>query len=113
MQKELGPSGLVVISVHLLIPLDFEEGLDKARKKAENFLGKIEASSMIHVWLDEPDDLWMKKFDINGYPDQFVFNRSNRVADKFFFGDQAGNKGKDPDPKALEVLVRKLIAGKD
>jgi len=112
LQKELGPSGLVVISVHLLIPLDAEEGLDKAKKKAENFLFKVEPSSMIHVWLDEPDDVWMKKFNINGYPDQFVFNRANRVAEKFAFADHAGNPVKDPDAKVLETLVRSLVAGK-
>lgn len=103
MQKELGPKGLVVISVHLLMPIDTEEGIDKARKKAETFLGKIEPSGMTHVWLDAPDDLWMKKFDVNGYPAQFVFNRANRVARKF--------PPDNEDPKAVEALIRELVSG--
>lgn len=103
MQQELGPKGLVVLSVHLLTPVDNEEGLDKARRKAETFLAKLDPSPMIHVWLDEPDDLWMKKFGINGYPAQFVFNRANRVAKKF--------APENEDPKAVELLVRSLVAG--
>jgi len=102
LQKELGPKGLVVISVHLLMPIDTEEGLEKARKKAETFLAKLEPSPMVHVWLTASDDVWMKKFDINGYPAQFVFNRSNKVAKKF--------PPENEDPKGVETLVRQLIA---
>jgi alkanesulfonate monooxygenase SsuD/methylene tetrahydromethanopterin reductase-like flavin-dependent oxidoreductase (luciferase family) len=103
LQQELGSKGLVVMSVHLLTPIDKEEGLDKAKRKAETFLAKLDPSPMIHVWLDESDDLWMKKFGINGYPAQFVFNRSNRVEKKF--------APEDEDSKAVEALVRKLVVG--
>ncbi|MSR79331.1 MAG: hypothetical protein EXS11_01240 [Gemmataceae bacterium] len=103
MQKELGPKGFIAVSVHLLTPIDKEEGLEKAKKKAESFLAKLEPSDMIHVWLDEPDDLWMKKFGINGYPARFVFNRSNKVAKMF--------PPEEEDAKAIETLVRGLVSG--
>jgi hypothetical protein len=87
--------GLVAISVSLDEPDD--------RGKAEKFLVEKKAT-FTNLWLDEPQDFWLKKFDISGPPCVYVFDRRGKWT---AFKTEGA---KDVSYAEIEKLVVKLLA---
>lgn len=69
MHKKYAAKGLVAISV------SFDEA--EQRAEAEKFLVKHNAT-FTNLWLDEPQEFWMKKFRINTVPCVFVYDRQGK-----------------------------------
>ncbi|MBL8798438.1 MAG: redoxin domain-containing protein [Planctomycetia bacterium] len=96
LHKRYAKDGLVCMSISL------DEAKDKQKPLA--FLQKQNAL-FPNFLLDEEVSLWQEKFDINGPPAIFVFNRDNRRARKF--------DGNDPrivyTHEDVEKLVKELL----
>lgn len=92
LHKHYAKDGLVCVSV----------SLDKVKDKdkALAFLQKMDARFPNYL-LDEEFAFWQEKFDINGPPALFVFNRDNRLARKF--------DNNDPDKRYTHEDVEKLV----
>jgi hypothetical protein len=56
------------------------------REAALKFL-KQQSATFPNYWLDEHESVWQARFDINGPPTVFVFNRKGQQAAKFVSGD--------------------------
>jgi thiol-disulfide isomerase/thioredoxin len=98
LHEKYAREGLVCMSVSV----DDDEAKHAAALK---FLTGVKAT-FANYRLDEPDSVWQEKWDFNGPPAVFVFDRQGRRAGKFTMGD--------PDnqftyAKDVEPLVRKLL----
>ena len=96
MHKKYAKDGLVCMSV----------AVDEAKQKpaALAFLQKQEATFANYL-LDEEFDYWQNKFDINGPPAVFVFDRNNKRAGKFDYTDP----NKQFTYADVEKLVQQLL----
>jgi thiol-disulfide isomerase/thioredoxin len=79
MQQKFSNRGFVVVSVHL-------NGVEKT---AQSFLQKVKAD-FTNLILDEPEQVWMARLETGAVPTLFLFNKQNRIAQKFIdIEDQA------------------------
>jgi thiol-disulfide isomerase/thioredoxin len=106
MQKKYGADGLVCISV----------SIDPAKSRAavQSFLTRKE-STITNFWLDEPVDVWAKRWDVNGPPVVFIFDRAGRRAGKFGTEENPARvmDGKEDKPNPdMEKLVKELLTAK-
>lgn len=99
MHKKYARDGLCCISVSV-------DTLDR-KNAALKFLQQ-QGAVFSNYLLDEETDFWQNKFDLNGPPAVFVFDRDNRRAAKF--------DTSDPDKpytyRDVEAVVRKLLSAK-
>jgi hypothetical protein len=97
MQSKLKESGLVVVTVDLDDPNDKEEieGVLKILRQKNvplpNFI------------LDEKQEYWKEKLNIEGVPLVYVFNRAGQIELK---------KTERPDPDKFDALIEKLLKEK-
>src|SRR2546421_10443216 len=96
MQRKYGKDGLVCLSVSV------DEVKNQGR--ALEFLKRREATFPNYL-LDEETDFWQDKWEMNGPPAVFVFNRSNLRAGKFDTSDPK----KPFDHADVEKLVLDLL----
>jgi thiol-disulfide isomerase/thioredoxin len=96
LHEKYAKDGLVCMSVSV----DQEE----ARANALAFLVKQKAT-FPNFWLDEPRDVWQEKWNMNGPPALFVFDRQGRRAAKFDSNDPR----KTYTPAQVEKLVLELL----
>ncbi|MCY2948239.1 MAG: TlpA family protein disulfide reductase [Planctomycetota bacterium] len=94
------PGKVTVIAVHVEIPLDAEEGLDKVRDKVHAIVQRAKLPGISYM-LREPQEVWQAKFEIEGYPSTFVFNKAGRIAKKFLDSEAAEAE--------LPTLLSKLV----
>jgi thiol-disulfide isomerase/thioredoxin len=99
LHQKYGTQGLTCLSVSVDLP----EGKAGALKF---LVGKN--ATIPNFWLDEPEEVWQNRWDINGPPLVFVFDRQGRRAGKFYT---------DPTRPAytqedIENLVKKLLQAK-
>jgi len=96
MQREYGNRGLVCVSVSVAPTDNAQESLE--------FLTKQNAS-FPNFLIAEDEELWQKKWNLNGPPAVFVFDRTGRRAAKF--------DNNDPDntftPADVERVVKELL----
>jgi thiol-disulfide isomerase/thioredoxin len=97
LHQKYGSQGLVCLSVSL--------DRSDSKPKALAFLKKMN-STIANYWLDETPAVWGKRWDIQGPPVIFVFDRAGRRAGKF------GTEEKPVEPEAIEKLVTGLLQGK-
>jgi hypothetical protein len=95
MHQKHAAKGLAVVSV----------SLDEAdqRANAEQFLVKKKAA-FTNLWLDEPLEVWTKKFGTETLPCVYVYDRRGKWTQFKTEGD------KDVDYAEVEKLVVKLLA---
>jgi thiol-disulfide isomerase/thioredoxin len=91
--------GVVCVS----LSLDKDDG----HAAALDFLKKKQAS-FANFRLDEEDDVWQEKFNLNGPPAVLVFDPTGKLAHQF----DHGNPDVDYDYGDVEKLVKKLLAKK-
>lgn len=103
LHQRYAKDGLVCISVALMG--DLQEVKDKDKVLA--FLQKQQAT-FPNFFLEEEPALWQEKFDINGPPAIFVFNRDNKRAAKFDHNDP----NRQYDEHDVEKVVKELLAAK-
>lgn len=94
LQKEFGSKGLVCFSVSV--------DLAKSKADALAFL-KNQNSTITNFWLDEENTVWAKRWDVDGPPVVFVFDRAGRRAGKF------GTEDNPATPEAIDKLVNQLL----
>jgi len=99
LDKKYGSQGLTCISV----AVDPPEGKGGALK----FLEKLNAT-IPNYWLDEHESVWQNRWDINGPPLVFVFDRQGRRAGKFY----SGPTNEPYTHEDIEKLVTKLLQAK-
>ncbi len=97
MQERYGKDGLVCLSVNT----DYVED----KNKALDFLTKQNATFANYL-LDERSQFWQDKWDVNGLPLVFVFDRDNTRVGKFDVNDPK----KPFDYANVENMVRRLLA---
>jgi hypothetical protein len=95
MHQKYAAKGLVAISVSL-------DEKDE-RDKAEQFLVKNNAA-FTNLWLDEPIEVWTKKFGVDNLPCVFVFDRRGKWVQFKTEGDREVNYDE------IEKAVVKLLA---
>ncbi len=89
MQQKFGNKGFVIVSVHLNMGVDKDLGLSGVEKTAQTFLQKVKAD-FTNLVLDEPEQVWMARLETGAVPTLFLFNKQNRIAQKFIdIEDQA------------------------
>jgi hypothetical protein len=95
MHQKYGAKGLAAISV----------SLDEAeqRAQAEKFLIQKNAT-FTNLWLDEPQEFWLKKFGISALPCVYVFDRRGKWVQFKTEGDR------DVDYAEIEKLAVKLLS---
>ena len=100
LQKKLADRGLVVITVSV----DPVERLGGANK----FMTSIE-SPLRNVLLDEPSEMWQKKFEVVGLPFAYVFDRHGKWVRfrSFDYETHAKDYGID-----IEKTVERMLAEK-
>lgn len=96
LQRRYGDQGVVCVSVALDEAKDHKEAFEFLQQKKAAFA---------NYRLDEEAQLWQERFDINGPPAVFVFNRENRRAGKFDYSDP----NKQFTHKDVEKLVQELL----
>jgi hypothetical protein len=89
MHRKYADKGVVAMSVSVDQP--------EQREAALSFLKK-QGAAFPNFWLDEETSVWQTKFDLNGPPVVFVYNRAGKVVDKI-------NGGYED----VEKLVKELI----
>jgi len=95
------PRKVTVIAVHVEIPLDAEEGHPKVREKVDAIVRRAKLPGVSYM-LREPLEVWQKKFEIEGYPATFVFNKAGLIAKKYLDSEAAESEL----PQLLEKLVK-------
>jgi hypothetical protein len=99
MHRKYGSQGVVCLSVSVDQPT--------MRDKALGFL-KEQQADFPNYWLNEEAPVWQERFNINGPPAVFVFDRDGRRAGKF--------DTSDPDKPYtyadVEALVKELLKAK-
>ncbi|MBU6294655.1 MAG: hypothetical protein KJS91_08210 [Planctomycetes bacterium] len=95
------PGKVTVIAVHVEIPLDAEEGHPKVREKVDAIVRRAKLPGVSYM-LREPLEVWQKKFEIEGYPATFVFNKAGLIAKKYLDSEAAESEL----PQLLEKLVK-------
>ncbi|MBM4096982.1 MAG: hypothetical protein FJ261_09435 [Planctomycetes bacterium] len=90
-----------MIAVHVEIPLDAEEGHPKVREKVDAIVRRAKLPGVSYM-LREPLEVWQKKFEIEGYPATFVFNKAGLIAKKYLDSEAAESEL----PQLLEKLVK-------
>jgi len=101
MHKELADRGLVCMSVTVDDPADKE-----ALQRAEAFLKKQNAT-LANFLLNEPEEVWKKRWDTELVPVIFVFDRQGKRAAKFPVSGPDGIE--DVKYADIEKLVRELL----
>jgi hypothetical protein len=97
MHRKYGSRGVVCISVSVDPLENFDEALGFLKEKGADFP---------NYWLDEEQEFYIKRMNINGPPAVYVFDRDGRRAAKF-----------DPfvrkyEPKDIDALVEELLKAK-
>jgi hypothetical protein len=101
MHRKYAERGLVCLSV-AVDPPDNKE----AAQRAEKFLVKQNATFANYL-LDEPEGVWQNRWDSNGPPVVFVFDRQGKRAAKF---PVVSEKGPEPfEYTDIEKLVQELL----
>lgn len=96
MHKKYGKDGVAAVSV------DLDDAAQKETKeKVLRFLTKQKAT-FTNVILDEPAEVWQKKFNADGPPVIFVFDRDGKIAKKWDAGAEA-----DELEKVVVDLIKK------
>lgn len=96
MQRKYGPDGVVCVSVSV-------DALDN-KQATFDFL-KEQGATLPNFLLDEETEVWQNKWDVNGPPAVFVFDRENRRAAKFDISDP----DKPFTHEDVEKVVRDLL----
>ncbi|MSR32710.1 MAG: hypothetical protein EXR99_14520 [Gemmataceae bacterium] len=99
MHKKFAKDGLVIVTVHLGLGIDKELGPGGVEKLTVPFLKKVEAE-FTNLILDEPEAVWMSRLETGAVPTLFLFNRENRIAEKFIDME---------DPAAFEKQIQDLL----
>lgn len=76
----------------------------KQKDKALAFL-RSQRAGFSNYLLDEEPGRWQEKFDVNGPPAVFVFDRNGKIAAKF----DSNNPDKPFTHEDVELVVRKLL----
>jgi len=97
MQREYGDKDLVCLSVSVASPDLFEESLKFLTEKKASFPNYLIA---------EAEEVWQKKWNIDGPPACFVFDRTGRRAAKFPL--ESGTPFTATD---VERVVKELLKG--
>src|SRR5262245_1760802 len=105
MRNKYAKDGLVVISVNLDGPLEDKEESKKKREKVETFL-KDKKSTLVNVMLDEKDDVWAEKLNIEGLPTVFVFNPEGKIEKRFPNPDAESFTHEDIEKLATKLLKK-------
>jgi len=103
MHKKYAEQGLVCFSVTVDPP-----DSPTAREKCEKLLVGWQAT-FPNFFLDEPETVWQNRWDLNGPPCIFVFDRQGKRAGKFFQDPTAAKVFTYED---IEKLVRELLERK-
>jgi hypothetical protein len=109
MHQQYAGKGLAVITVSI-DPLYESDGKRVDPKEASALRADIEKflvrqkAGFTNLWLDEPDAVWAKKFNIDGPPSLFVFDRRGKWVQFKVEG------AKDIDHGEVEKLIVKLLA---
>ena len=92
LHQKYAADGLVCMSV----------SVDPAEQRGDalKFLQSKEAT-LANYWLDEKEAVWQEKWDIDGPPAVFVFDRQGKRAAKF--------DAKDPDKPYTYDDIKKLV----
>ena len=110
MHEKYGDKGLVVISVSLdptTVPDDPKE--ESRVQRANRFLTK-QNSPLRNLLLDEPAEVWDKKFDFKSLPFYYVFDRHGKWV-RFRAADYEGKK-EGLLYEDLETTVVKMLSEK-
>lgn len=70
---------LVTVHLNMKIDKDLVGGVEKTTLP---FLQKMKAD-FVNLILDEPESVWMSKLDGSSVPTLFLFNKQNRIVQKF------------------------------
>ena len=87
------------MTVHLNMTVD-KDLVGGVEKTTLPFLQKMKAD-FVNLILDEPQSVWMSKLDGGAVPTLFLFNRQNRIAQKY---DDV------EDPEKLEKQIQELLS---
>jgi hypothetical protein len=97
MHRRYAADGLVCISVSVDDP--------KNKAKALAFLAGQRAT-FPNYWIDEKEDFWQEKWNINAPPAMFVFDRQGRRAARFDHNDPRKNYVHTDVEKLVRLLLR-------
>lgn len=103
MHHKYGKDGFVAVSVAL------DE--KKSRPGVDKFLDKAGADFPCFL-LDEQQEVWAKRLQVNGPPRIYVFDRDNRVVKKWPVFDDKEELVEDVNFAAIEKLVADLLKKK-
>ena len=81
MHQKFANQGFMLVTVHLNMAID-KDLVGGVEKTTLPFLQKMKAD-FVNLILDEPQSVWMSKLDGGSVPTLFLFNRQNRIAQKF------------------------------
>ena len=81
MHQKFASQGFMLVTVHLNMAID-KDLVGGVEKTTLPFLQKMKAD-FVNLILDEPQSVWMSKLDGGSVPTLFLFNRQNRIAQKF------------------------------
>lgn len=95
MHKKYAQDGFAAVSVALDDPAKKD-----VKEKVLRFL-KEKNAAFTNLILDEKDEIWQKKLDIEGPPCVFVFDREGKIAKKFV------NAGESEEVEKLVVELLK------
>jgi len=101
MHKKYAERGLSCFSVTVDPPNN-----PNAKAKALTFLEKQQAT-FANFFLDEPEGVWQNRWDINGPPCIFVFDRQGKRAGKFAVNPDKPFTYADVEKLVVELLERK------
>ena len=99
MHRRHAKEGLVCVSV----------SLDEAKEQDKPLAFLRQQGAIFHNFLlDEEFDCWQAKFDINGPPALFVFDRDNRLVRRF----DSTDPNKTYTHEDVETVVKELLQAK-
>ena len=81
MHQKFAGQGFMLVTVHLNMAVD-KDLVGGVEKTTLPFLQKMKAD-FVNLILDEPETVWMSKLDGGSVPTLFLFNKQNRIAQKF------------------------------
>lgn len=101
MHQQYADRGLVCMSVAVDEPSEME-----AVERARTFLVQQKATFANYL-MDEPTEVWQNRWDANGPPVIFVFDRQGKRAAKYGVGGIEPYKYEDIEKLVVELLERK------
>jgi hypothetical protein len=103
MHRKFSKKGVACVSVSL-DPAD--------RQPAALAFLKKQGAAFANYWLDEEADVWQDRFEVNGPPAVFVFNKEGKRVRKFDTSDPDGPYTYKDVEKVVEELIDQVKSKK-